>query len=1157
VTVSMRVLSAGDGYRYLLKSVAAGDGNRSLTEPLTRYYTEKGTPPGYWLGSGVSSLGGGRLPMGGVVSEDQIRLLLGLGADPINGEPLGRPYPVYRRSTGPEGQAAKPRRRAVAGFDFTFSVPKSVSVLWAVADAKTQALIAQAHRRAIADVLDLLERDVAVTRVGADAGDGSIAQMEVAGVVATAYDHYDSRSGDPQLHTHVVVANKVRALHDGKWRTLDGRPLHAAVVALSEHYNAVLADHLRRRLGVAWERRERGEGRNPAFELAAVPRGLIEAFSSRSRDIERETDRLISRYRSEHGRDPSPATILKLRQEATLATRPEKESRSLAELTEGWRAEASRLLGTEPMSWARRLVAGDGSRSESVLRATDVSLETIRKISESVLEVVESKRSVWRHWNLHAEASRQVMDWRFASTVDREAVVGLVVDAAEQTSIRLTPPELASSSATFRWADGTSRLRPRYGAWFTSTRILAAEDRLLRLSEDVTAPKVPTRVTERAVAQPVRGHRVGTDQADAIRSIVTSGRVLDVLVGPAGTGKTTALRALRTAWEAAHGTGSVVGLAPSAAAAEVLADDLGIPSENTAKWLWEHRASGWTLRPGQLLIVDEASLAGTLSLDALAGHAAAVGAKVLMVGDPAQLSAVEAGAAFGMVVRHRENPPRLIEVRRFASSWEAHASVRLRDGDATVLEEYIDHRRVHEGDADAILDAAYRAWWADQQAGHRSLLMADTSEAVSALNERARIERVVNGEVALMDAVRLHDGNSASRGDVVITRRNKRRLRTGTGWVRNGDRWIVDATHADGSVTVHRASPRRGRLRLPAEYVATDLELGYAVTVHRAQGSTVHSAHAVISSPTTTRETLYVAMTRGQQGNSVYIATDQPQLEDHQQDRDAEYDARAALTAVLARTGLELSARETLAAEQDRWTGIAQLAAEYDTIAAAAQRGRWLTLLAGSGLTADVVQRIGDSEAFPALSGALRRAESYQVPIRRVLPALIEQGEIESAEDPAIALDAALNAALGRWRRGDDTDGARLIAGLIPEASGSLAPDATQALRERAVLIEGRASAILAAGLAAQAPWTRALGRPPMEPALRHRWNRLARVVAAYRGRYDIGTSTALGGEPVSIAQESDRARAQAALEEARRLDIRRPTAPTRTAPKQTSGRSI
>ena len=907
---------------------------------------------------------------------------------------------------------------------------------------------------------------------------------------------------------------------------------------------------------MAWERRERGEGRNPAFELAAVPEGLVEAFSSRSRDIERETDRLIARYRSEHGRDPSPATILKLRQEATLTTRPEKESHSLAELTEGWRAEASRLLGTESMSWARRLV--DGSRSESALRATDVSLETIREISESVLEVIESKRSVWRHWNLHTEASRQVMDWRFASTVDREAVVGLVVDAAEQASVRLTPPELASSSATFRWADGTSRLRPRHGAWFTSTRILAAEDNLLRLSEDVTAPTVPTRVTERAVAQPVRGHPVGTDQADAIRSIVASGRVLDVLVGPAGTGKTTALRALRTAWEDAHGTGSVVGLAPSAAAAEVLADDLGIPSENTAKWLWEHRASGWALRAGQLLIVDEASLAGTLSLDALAGHAAAAGAKVLMVGDPAQLSAVEAGASFGMVIRHRENPPRLIEVWRFASSWEAHASVRLRDGDATVLEEYIDHRRVQGGDGEGVLDAAYRAWRADEQAGHRSLLMADTSEAVSALNQRARVERVVNGEVSFEDAVRLHDGNNASRGDVVITRRNERRLRTGTGWVRNGDRWIVNATHSDGSVTVHRASPRRGRLRLPAEYVATDLELGYAVTVHRAQGSTVHSAHAVISSPTTTRETLYVAMTRGQHGNRVYIATDQPQLEDHQRDRDAEYDARAALTAVLARSGLELGARETLAVEQDRWAGIAQLAAEYDTIAAAAQRGRWLTLLAGSGLSADVVQRIEDSEAFPALSGALRRAESYRVPIRRVLLSLIEQGEIEPAEDPAIALDAALNAAVGRWRHRGDTDEARLIAGLIPEAGGSLAPDAAQALRERAGLIESRASAILAADLTAQAAWTRALGRPPMEGALRNRWHRLARVVAAYRGRYDIRTSTALGGEPVSIAQESDRARAQSALEEARRLDIhRRPSAPTRAAPRQTRGRSL
>lgn len=118
-------------------------------------------------------------------------------------------------------------RRAVAGFDYTFSVPKSASVLWAVADAGTQALIAQAHHAAIAEVVAFIEHEVATTRVGATRPDGSAAQVDVTGVIATAFDHYDSRAGDPHLHTHVVISNKVKTEQDGKWRSLDGRLMHA------------------------------------------------------------------------------------------------------------------------------------------------------------------------------------------------------------------------------------------------------------------------------------------------------------------------------------------------------------------------------------------------------------------------------------------------------------------------------------------------------------------------------------------------------------------------------------------------------------------------------------------------------------------------------------------------------------------------------------------------------------------------------------------------------------------------------------------------------------------------------------------------------------------------------------------------------------------
>lgn len=353
MSVSMRVMRAGDGYKYLLRTVAATDGARPLSTPLTRYYAEADTPPGRWLGGGLSAIAEGKIAAGSRVSEAQLELLLGMGRDPGTGAPLGRAYAEYASPPAirdgdvpsPADASAPAHRRAVAGYDFTFSLPKSASVLWAVADANTQATIANAHHRAIDDVLAFMERELAATRAGEAGRDGAVAQVEVAGLIAAAFDHFDSRAGDPQSHTHVVVRNKVRTVFDGKWRSLDGRPLHAATVALSELHTAVFADHLTRALGVDWERREREADRNPVWAIATVPEALVAEFSSRSRHIDVEKDRLIDEYIATHGRAPSKATVIRLRQQATLATRPEKQLRSLADLTDEWRNRAGRLLG--------------------------------------------------------------------------------------------------------------------------------------------------------------------------------------------------------------------------------------------------------------------------------------------------------------------------------------------------------------------------------------------------------------------------------------------------------------------------------------------------------------------------------------------------------------------------------------------------------------------------------------------------------------------------------------------------------------------------------------------------------------------------------------------------------------------------------------------
>ena len=1135
----MRVMSAGAGYQYLLRSVAAGDGNRQLSTPLTRYYTEAGTPPGRWLGSGLHALGHGEVRQGDVVAEHQLALLLGTGSDPVTGEPLGRAFPVHDGKADEYGShAGLAARRAVAGYDLTFSVPKSVSALWGVADVGTQALVVEAHHRAVAEVMDLVEREVAATRRGVSAGSGAVAQADVVGVIATAFDHWDSRLGDPQLHTHVVVSNKVQTTEDGRWRSLDGRPLHASVVALSEHYNAVLADRLTLMFGVEWEQRIRGDNRSSAWELAPVPDELVREFSSRSRGIELETDRLVEAYVRERGGRPSSAAIIRFRAMATLSTRPEKTLRSLADLTQEWRGRAGQVLGTGAPEWARQITGQMGARPQpaGLLRVDDIPLDVAGQVAAAVVGAVSEKRSTWRHWNLWAEASRQTMGWRFQSADDRERAVGLIVAEAKTKSVRLSPPELASVPEVFRRTDGTSRFRPHHSTVYSSADLLAAEYRLLELSRRTDAPIVGVARIARAASTEDGLHLLSESQADALAKVSASGRPLDLLVGPAGAGKTTAMHALQRAWRAEHGRDSVVGLAPSAVAAQVLAEDLGIECENTAKWLHEYDRGGVALHAGQLVIIDEATLAGTLTLDRISRIAAEVGAKVLLVGDWAQLQSVDAGGAFSLLVGERSDVAELTEVHRFVNEWEREASLDLRFGRSEVIGVYAEHDRLREGTTDEMTDAAYAAWRADTRSGRSSVLVAEATRSVFELNKRARAERILDGDTRASTEVRLVDGSYASEGDLIITRRNDRRLKPlRGGWVRNGDRWQILRVGKDGSAEVRRVSGTgHGTVTLPASYFAEHVDLGYAVTAHRAQGITVDTSHVVVSG-TTTRENLYVSMTRGRERNTAYVALDQPD-DSHAAPEPDEVTARTVLYGVLQNSGVELSAHQTIRAEQDAWGSIAQLAAEYETIAAAAQRDRWVELLDRSGLTREQVDAVVQSDSFGPLTAELRRAEANHYDLDLVLPSVVGRRGFADAVDIGAVLMSRISHETGRVRRGKRGAEPNLIAGLIFAARGRLSQDMADALRERAHLIEDRAAALAQSAVDTDARWLRRVGPAPEADGDRQRWMREVASVAAYRDRYGTSARSALGDEPATIAQRRDAGRAEQAIRRARAI---------------------
>ncbi len=314
--------------------------------------------------------------------------------------------------------------------------------------------------------------------------------------------------------------------------------------------------------------------------------------------------------------------------------------------------------------------------------------------------------------------------------------------------------------------------------------------------------------------------------------------------------------------------------------------------------------------------------------------------------------------------------------------------------------------------------------------------------------------------------------------------------------------------------------------------------LGYAVTSHRAQGITVDTSHVLVDAAMT-RENLYVALTRGRQTNLAYVAIDKPDDSHdgpHPGDN-TEATARSVLFGVLSHVGAELSAHETITAEQDAWANIGQLAGEYETIAAAAQRDRWVTLVCSSGLTDEETEAAIYSSAFGALTAELRRAEANHHDIENLLPRLVRARGFRDADDIAAVLHYRLvratqrPAGSGRTRKTP-----RLIAGLIPEATGTMSAEFRHALTERRDLIEARADALLDTALAEGEGWTKALGNPPKDAKTTAAWQRLARTVAAYRDRYGITAATPLGAAAEDDAQKVDAARARAALDRARGL---------------------
>lgn len=795
------------------------------------YVDPEGTQeaPGRWVGRQAADLG-----LTGPVAAVDLEALLS-GRDPTTGTTLGAPFVDRFTKHGTLIQA-------VAGYDATFSAPKSVSVWWGLTGDQG---VLDAHDSAVAAVLAHLERYGCTTRVRVD---GHRSFPEANGLTMATFQQSTSREDDPQLHTHAVISSKVQA-PNGRWYALDAHYLKHHQHALGNLYQSVLRAELTHRYGVTW-----GPIVNGQTEITQIPDDLLDRFSKRTRQVDDLRTMLFGAFREREGRDPTRREAAAIERDAALDSRPNKSGLPIDQARARWLDEAAQL-GWTP----------DRLTTQLVPRAT---LDQPTPTVDDILDTITAHRSTWRRADiLGAIAATTPPQTRFDGATWARALEH-ATDQVLDTHVDLDP----ATTGAVRASDGRSIWLDPDLPHLSHERVLAQEERILTWAIAAHDPApAPSATPDTTGLDPL--------QADTARAVAGHDPLV-LVVGPAGTGKTTTLGAAGT--DLGQQGRPVFGVAPTAKAARVLEAETGIPADTIAKLLheWDRPDGPGTahhLPVGTTLVVDEASMVGTNTLDRLVGLAQSQQWRLVLVGDPRQLQAVGRGGMFDELCR-TGRPHHLQHVHRFTHRWEADATLALRAGHPSALDAYFDHRRVRAGDTDDLVARIAEAWVDDYEHDRTISVTAETNVHVDALNAAIQAHRRSLGHLDPDHAVVIGGAETAGPGDHVVTRRNDRTLRTTDGEpVRNRERWRIDTVAPDGSLTL---SQQRGhdRVTVPADYARQHLRLGYAATAHGHQGDTVDRSYTLIT-PGTSHRALYVGATRGRQSNRLLVVTDKPDLD--------------------------------------------------------------------------------------------------------------------------------------------------------------------------------------------------------------------------------------------------------------------------------------
>jgi conjugative relaxase-like TrwC/TraI family protein len=851
--------------RYLLDQVAGSQRD---------YYTGAGEAPGQWAGTAAAEL-----DIAGEVDEDGFLRMLN-GAHPDTGARLGEP----------------PRGGRVLAYDLTFRAPKSVSLLYAFGGPRVTAAALEGHARALAAALGYLEGHAAIAR----RGHGGHELVRGNGFIAAVFQHRTSRAGDPLLHSHAVIANLTRG-PDGRWTALDGRALYNHAKTAGYLYQAVLRRELTRELGVAWDR-----VRNGVADIAGIPRAVIVGFSQRRQQI---TKRLAER--GEHSAKSAQVAALDTRQ-------PKGEAVDQETLRGRWRQRAQELgfdvgdleavLGQADR---RPLNVGDRDRIRSHLgSAQGLTKEASTFCRRDVV------RAVCEQLPAGAEAAEvEHLTDQFLST-DQQVI-----------QVTYTDEDLAPVGDTIRRGDGRA-VSARIDIQRYSTHelvaleagVITAAQRRQRGRAGAVPEQVVTAILDSQVGrdggQSGRPTHLAPDQEAMVRALTTSGHGVQLVNAHAGTGKTFALDAARAVWQAAGYR--VIGATLAAQAAKELTDGAGVESSTISRLLLDledPRAPG--LGPDTVLIVDEAAMVGTRLLARILDHADRAGAKVVLVGDTAQLPEIDAGGAFrGLAVRL--GSVRLDENRRQVHQWEREALELLRAGDAGgAIGRYWQHNRVVvRASAPALRSQLVADWWAAMRRPEEQapVMVAARHAEVTDLNGRARALMAADGRLGTQI---LTVGNKEfAVGDRIVTLKNERR-RLG---VLNGTRGTVTGVDlVAGALEVGTDDGRT--VRLPRWYLAGSrrrpgdrIDHGYAITGHKAQGMTTERAF-VLGSEDLYKEWGYAAMSRGRQENRLYLVVgENPLAEEIEVLGQARQDPVAVIVRALGRSRAKTLALDHLSA---------------------------------------------------------------------------------------------------------------------------------------------------------------------------------------------------------------------------------------------------